>query len=152
MLSIGSLGHLFVLAAFVFSFVFLFSFLHSEKTEDQIAWYRFGRIAFYFHAFFLLASIVTLYYIILFDRFEYYYAFQHSSTLLPLYYKISSFWEGQEGSFLLWMFWNVLLGFYFSLKPFNKWNVSVMVVFGYTQFILTSMILGVVLFDFKIGS
>jgi len=152
MLSIGSLGHLFVLAAFVFSFIFLFSFLHSEKTEDQIAWYRFGRIAFYFHAFFLLASIVTLYYIILFDRFEYYYAFQHSSTLLPLYYKISSFWEGQEGSFLLWMFWNVLLGFYFSLKPFNKWNVSVMVVFGYTQFILTSMILGVVLFDFKIGS
>ena len=111
MLSIGSLGHLFVLAAFVFSFVFLFSFLHSEKTKDQIAWYRFGRIAFYFHAFFLLASIVTLYYIILFDRFEYYYSFQHSSTLLPLYYKISSFWEGQEGSFLLWMFWNVFFSF-----------------------------------------
>ena len=152
MLNIGSLGHLFVLAAFVFSFIFLLSFLRSEKSKDQIAWYKFGRIAFCFHAFFVLASIATLYYIILFDRFEYYYAFQHSSTLLPLYYKISSFWEGQEGSFLLWMFWNVLFGFYFSLKPFTKWNVSVMVVFGYTQFMLTSMILGIVVFDFKIGS
>ena len=66
MLNIGSLGHLFVLAAFVFSFIFLLSFLRSEKSKDQIAWYKFGRIAFCLHAFFVLASIATLYYIILF--------------------------------------------------------------------------------------
>lgn len=32
-------------------------------------------------------------------------------TQLPMKYIISSFWEGQEGAFLLWQFWLVIMGF-----------------------------------------
>ncbi len=38
------------------------------------------------------------------------YVWSYSDNLLPLNYLISSFWGGQEGSFLLWIFWGVLLG------------------------------------------
>jgi cytochrome c-type biogenesis protein CcmF len=38
------------------------------------------------------------------------YVWSYSDNLLPLHYLISTFWGGQEGSFLLWIFWGVLLG------------------------------------------
>ncbi len=152
MFTVGEIGHFFILASFIFSLIFMVGYLFSEKSSEKISWFKFSKISFWAHAFFILATISTLYYIIINDRFEYYYAFQHSSTLLPIYYKVSSFWEGQEGSFLLWMFWNVIIGIYFSFKPFSRWSVSVMIVIGFTQLILTSMILGIVFLDIKIGS
>ena len=152
MFTAGEIGHLFILASFIFSLIFMVGYLFSEKSSEKISWFKFSKISFWAHAFFILATISTLYFIIINDRFEYYYAFQHSSTLLPIYYKVSSFWEGQEGSFLLWMFWNVIIGIYFSFKPFSRWSISVMIVIGFTQLILTSMILGIVFLDIKIGS
>lgn len=38
------------------------------------------------------------------------YVANFSSSDLPWYYKLSSAWAGQEGSFLLWAFWTALLG------------------------------------------
>ena len=38
------------------------------------------------------------------------------------------------------------------LKPDSRWNTSLMVVLGFTQLLLSSMILGVVIYDLKIGS
>jgi cytochrome c-type biogenesis protein CcmF len=152
MFTVGNIGHLFVLSSFVFSFVFFVSYLISEKSKDKILWIKFGKVGFWLHTFSLFSVIIVLYYIIISDNFRYYYAFQHSSSLLPLYFKISSFWEGQEGSFLLWMFWNVIIGIYFILKPDSKWNSSLIVVLGFTQLLLSSMILGVVIYDLKIGS
>ena len=152
MFKIGNIGHLFVLASFVFSFIFLLSYVISEKSKNNLSWFRFGRLNFLLHFISIIGVIISLYIIIISDSFEYYYAFQHSSNLLPIYYKISSFWEGQEGSFLLWMFWNILIGLYFSIKPYSNWNASIMAVIGFTQLILTSMILGIVFLDIKIGS
>ncbi len=152
MFTIGNIGHLFVISSFVFSLSFLLGYLILEKNKDQNAWLRFSRLNYLLHTISIFGVIVCLYTILISDDFRYYYAFQHSSLLLPIYYKISSFWEGQEGSFLLWMFWNVLIGLYFSLKPPSKWNISVMVVIGFTQLLLSSMILGVVFYDIKIGS
>ena len=117
MFTIGNIGHLFVISSFVFSLSFLLGYLILEKNKDQNAWLRFSRLNYLLHTISIFGVIVCLYTILISDDFRYYYAFQHSSLLLPIYYKISSFWEGQEGSFLLWMFWNVLIGLYFSLKP-----------------------------------
>jgi cytochrome c-type biogenesis protein CcmF len=94
-----------------------------------------------------------LYYIISNHYFEYHYAWSHSSRSLPSHYIISCFWEGQEGSFLLWIFWNALLGI--ILIHTNKvWEAPVMVTFALVQAFLASMILGVVIpgLDVKIGS
>ena len=52
----------------------------------------------------------SLYYIISTHLFEYKYAWQHSSRALQVEYLLSCFWEGQEGSFMLWSFWHCVLG------------------------------------------
>jgi cytochrome c-type biogenesis protein CcmF len=151
---IGNMGHLSVITAFVFSLLATFSYYKFSVATDQLKrnkWLQNARIAYYVHVFSVMAIIFSLYYIISSHRYEYHYAYAHSSLTLPFYYMISSFWEGQEGSFLLWMFWNTLLGLaiIFSAK---KWEGPVMTVFSLVQAFLTSMILGVVIFNLKIGS
>ena len=152
MLSIGSFGHLFIISSFVFAILSTVSYYLVDSRKNSTSWYKFGRLSFSLHSFFLLASIALLYAILMGNKFEYYYAFQHTSILLPIYFKISAFWEGQEGSFLLWMFWNILIGFYFILKPYSKWNASIIMVISLVQCALTSMVLGVNFYDIKIGS
>ena len=152
MFTVGNIGHLLVISSFVFSLSFLIGYLISEKEQYKDDWIRFSKFSYLLHSLSIFGVIICLYIILITDNFLYYYAFQHTSILLPIYYKISSLWEGQEGSFLLWMFWNVIIGLYFSFKPISKWNVSIMVVIGFTQLLLSSMILGVVFYDVKIGS
>lgn len=65
---------------------------------------------------------------------------------------MSCFWEGQEGSFLLWTFWNVVLGLFLQRSLNNEWEAPVMAIFSLAQVFLASMILGVFLGDYKIGS
>ncbi len=150
--SIGSFGHLFIISSFVFAILSTVSYYLVDSRKNSTSWYKFGRLSFSLHSFFLLASIALLYAILLANKFEYYYAFQHTSILLPIYFKISAFWEGQEGSFLLWMFWNILIGIYFISRPYSKWNASIIMVISLVQCVLTSMVLGVNFYDIKIGS
>jgi len=75
---------------------------------------------------------------------------QYSSKDLPLKYIISCFWAGQEGSFLVWAFWQALIGV-IVLRIARKWESPVMMVFSLSQVFVTSMLLGVSLFGIKIG-
>ena len=150
--SIGDIGHFLLISSFVLSFVSLLGFIYHESSNYQHTWFKFASTSFYLHGLTTLFAISLIYYLIINNLFEYYYAFQHSSIELPLYFKISSFWEGQEGSFLLWIFWNILLGIIFINKKTNKWNTSVLIIISLTQLFLTSMVLGIIFFDFKIGS
>ena len=93
----------------------------------------------------MLAVVGCLFNIIYAHRYEYYYAWSHSSNHLPVHYMISCFWEGQEGSFLLWIFWHVVLGLlHHALQPASG-KRPVMAIFAVVQLFLTSMILGVVI-------
>lgn len=145
----GQLGHIFVIAAFVSSLLASYAF-YKGRNQDQ-AWASFGTKIFYVHAVAVLGIVVMLFVIISNHYFEYHYAYSHSSKLLPVYYQISCFWEGQEGSFLLWMFWNAVLGLVL-LKTNKFWKAPVMLIMCLTQLFLASMILGVVVFNVKIGS
>ena len=101
----------------------------------------------------MLGICVTLFVIISKHYFEYHYAYNYSDKKLPVYYLISTFWNGQEGSFMLWMFWQAVLGI--ILINTNKfWEAPVMTVFALVQAFLASMILGVVIpgLDIRIGS
>jgi cytochrome c-type biogenesis protein CcmF len=60
------------------------------------------------HSFSILAVIFMLFFIMIKRYYEYEYVWGHTSDDLPFKYIFSAFWEGQEGSFLLWMFWNVV--------------------------------------------
>ena len=154
-LGIGNLGHGFTILAFVsalFSAVYFMVATQAKDPLKQTTWKRYGRIAFWVHATSVIGIVVSLYYIIANNYFEYHYAWSHTSTVLPTEYRISAFWEGQEGSFLLWMFWHAILGV--ILIRINRfWESSVMTIFALVQAFLSSMILGVVVFgSLKIGS
>jgi len=147
---IGYLGHFFVILSFVSAAVAIYSFYNQEKIASP-SWIRFSKIAYYVHFISVLGVMVTLFLIINRHYFEYHYAWKYSSKLLPVYYQVSAFWNGQEGSFLLWTFWNAILGL--ILLHTNKyWRASVMTVISVSQVLLTSMVLGIVIFNIKIGS
>lgn len=145
----GQLGHVFVIISFVTSLFASYAFFRGRNQEKS--WTTFGSRIFYIHAISVLGIVGTLFYLITNHYFEYHYVFSHSSRILPVYYQISCFWEGQEGSFLLWMFWNAVLGL-ILIRTNNFWKAPVMLVMSLTQLFLASMILGVVIGDFKIGS
>ncbi|HNC31710.1 MAG TPA: cytochrome c biogenesis protein CcsA, partial [Cyclobacteriaceae bacterium] len=153
---IGHLGHLFVIISFVAAIATAFSYFKATNTSDlslKSQWLINGRVGFYIHATAVLGICVTLFAIISNHYFEYHYAYSHSDKKLPTYYLISTFWNGQEGSFLLWMFWHAIIGI--VLIYVNKfWEAPVMTVFALVQAFLASMILGVVIpgIEFKIGS
>ena len=150
---IGNLGHFMTIVAFVSALVTAFAYFQYFKANEieKASWRRFSRISFYIHGVSSAMIAFSLFEIIYNHRFEYFYAYSHSSKALPVHYMISSFWEGQEGAFILWIVWNVLLGV--TLIHTNKfWEGPVMIVFALVQAFLVSMILGVVIGDLKLGS
>lgn len=116
-------------------------------------WRTLARWAFYVHGVAIVGVATCLFYIIFNHYFEYHYAWSHSSLALPLRYMIACFWESQEGSFLLWLFWNAVLGAILINTTGSKWEAPMMTIFALVQAFLASMILGVVFGGtFKIGS
>jgi len=153
---IGNLGHVFILTSFITSLVAAFCYLRAQLETDPLKsheWTINARTAFYMHSFSIVGIAFCLFYIINNHYFEYHYAYSHSSLHLEVQYVISSFWNGQEGSFLLWMFWQSIIGIVL-IQTQKKWEAPVMVVFGCVQAFLASMILGVVIpgIDLKLGS
>ena len=66
-------------------------------------------------------------------------------------YIASCFWEGQEGSFLLWTTWHVILG-WVLVGTAKKWEFGTLMLLAMVQVFLTSMLLGIYIGDLKIGS
>lgn len=153
---IGNLGHLFVITSFVTAAVSAFAYFKAQQSSNlqrQQHWKQNGRLAFYAHSIAVVGIVASLFYIIYQHYFEYHYAYAHSSRHLPGQYMISCFWEGQEGSFLLWLFWHACLGLVL-IRTQKTWEAPVMAIFGTVQVFLASMILGVVIpwVDLKLGS
>lgn len=154
--SIGNLGHIFVIASFVFSlFASVFYLRAAQLTDPQSArqWRQNGAFFFCGQVIAVIGIVIALYTIIFNHYFEYNYAYSYTDRKLPWFYLVSTFWNGQEGSFLLWMFWNALLGVVL-IRFAGRWEARVMMVFSFIQVFLTSMILGIVIpgLDIKIGS
>jgi cytochrome c-type biogenesis protein CcmF len=104
------LGNLLLLLAFVaalFSFLF---FLVGAKDKER--YLLAGKKIYYL--FFLFVSLASFYlfYLFLSHHFQVEYVYGYSSSDLPWFYLISSFWAGQEGTFLLWLFFGAILGIF----------------------------------------
>jgi cytochrome c-type biogenesis protein CcmF len=161
--TIGHVGHLSVIVAFVTALVAAFAYFRASR-HSATDWQTFGRWAFAVHAVAVLSVVVSLYTIIYNHYFEYHYAWDNSSRALPTQYVISSFWQDQEGSFLLWIFWQAVLGV-ILVATFRRKNgatrtgkpsleAPAMAIFALVQAFLCSMILGVIVpgLALKIGS
>lgn len=147
----GKIGQFFVILSFGASLLSLISYFFATKNPDEKSWKLLGRVGFFINALSVFVIGATLFYIIYNHYFEYHYAFAHSDDQLPTHYIISSFWEGQEGSFWLWMFWQVVLGFFLVFKA-NTWESPVMTFVMLCQTFLASMLIGVEVLGTRIGS
>ncbi|MFB5946869.1 heme lyase CcmF/NrfE family subunit [Albibacterium profundi] len=149
----GQLGQFFIVLSFGAALLSFIGYLCATiyKDESSATWKKIGRISFWVNSAAVIGIGSTLYYIIYNHLFEYHYAFAHSSTKLPVYYIISSFWEGQEGSFWLWMFWQAMLGGILVFKA-KSWESSVMTTVMLCQLVLASMLLGIEVLGERVGS
>lgn len=160
----GKLGHFFVLLSFVSSIgAAVCYFLSVQKAgtngswrdlpshSSSVQWKKLARLFFITQVISVFAVFSILFYIIYNHYFEYKYAWQHSSKTLETKYLLSCFWEGQEGSFLLWSIWHCIVGLIFIRKE-KEWEAPVMTVVSFAQVLLATMILGVTVFDWQIGS
>ena len=152
-LAIGNWGKFAVYLSFGAALFSAFSYILSFKggVENKTFWRNMGRAGFYTHSAAVVSIFVILFVIIQRHYFEYQYAWQHSSTALPLKYMVSCFWEGQEGSFLLWMVWHVVIGNILMFTA-RSWESPVMAIISIAQIMLSTMLLGIEFLGSKIGS
>jgi len=150
----GQLGNFFIILSLVASLVATFSYFKSAQSKtdnDGFYWKKLARYAFIIESFSVLAIFVILFYIIHNHLFEYHYAWKHSSLSLEFKYLLACFWEGQEGSFMLWSFWHCVLGL-ILIKTSKQWEAPVMTVISFMQVCLATMIAGLYVFGWKMGS
>lgn len=145
---IGNLGHAAVVIAVISALgASIFYAICNQKDKYK----GLSRVLMTIHVAAVFIVVAALFGIIYNHYFEYHYAWQHSSKELPWYFMLSCFWEGQEGSFLLWMFWNAVLCL-ILLKKAKEWEAPVLSIISLVQFALASMLLGIDLGDIVIGS
>ncbi len=147
----GNLGHLAVVLAFGTSILATIAYFFAAQKPLETGWQKIANTAFHVHTFSVLSIVGILFFIIHQHLFEYHYAWQHSSRELPVQYMISCFWEGQEGSFLLWIFWQMVIG-NILLRTAGSWTNPVMTILMLSQIALTSMLIGVHVLGYKVGS
>ena len=150
----GQLGHFFAILSLVASLLATIAFFKATNTIDpnqKNSWLRLARVSFFAETISVIAIFASLYFIISNHLFEYKYAWQHSSKALQVEYLLSCFWEGQEGSFMLWSFWHCVLGWVLIWRA-KKWEAPVMTVVSFMQFCLATMLIGIYFFNAKVGS
>ena len=90
----------------------------------------------------VMGVLASLYYLIFTNQFQYHYVWHHTSLSTPFWFKVSCLWEGQEGSFLLWNFWNALIIVVLSFSK-NKVVKKGLLFLIPVQLVLLTMVMGI---------
>ncbi len=138
---IGHVLHASVIIGFLASLNAIVGYSKSVR-DPASSWMKYGRLAFYLQGLMVFVTIFLIFFAMLNHYYEYEYVRHHISDDLPFKYIFAAFWEGQEGSFLLWMFWNVVLGLVLIRKS-GPWEAPVMAIYAVLQLLLFSMLLGI---------
>jgi cytochrome c-type biogenesis protein CcmF len=150
----GQLGHFFVVFSFVAVLLSTAGYYMAtlrRNEQDHLGWQNIGRFGFLLHGLATLGVIGTLFYILTGKMYEYQYAWANVSDDLPVKYVFSAFWKEQQGSFLLWSFWHIVLGIVLIMRA-KKWEAPVMTFICLAELIIASMILGLYFGNFRLGA
>ncbi len=149
----GQLGNALVFLSFAAALLAAFAYFRSAQNDEleNGSWRKLGRISFYIHSLAVIGIMSTLFCMIFRHYYEYYYVWEHSNNAMPKRYTLACFWEGQEGSFLLWTFWQVVIG-NILIRSSKQWEAPVLSTLSLVQAFLASMLLGFYIFGVKIGS
>ncbi len=147
----GMIGNFSTSLSFVCAIVAVISFYMASREDDNSGWFLIGKQAFRIHSLSVAGTIATLFYLLVNHYYEYNYVWQHSNNEMPFRYILACFWEGQEGSLILWTFWNLTLGNIFMRKS-KAFLAPNMVIISMAQVFLSSMVLGIYVMGYKFGS
>jgi cytochrome c-type biogenesis protein CcmF len=138
-----SIGHISIFIAFLSSVgAAIFFFNQAKKgsplkpNQSESKWRKILPIRLYYISLAagLIASVV-LYQALFSHQFQYSYVAHYSSTDLPLFYLISAFWAGQEGTFLLWSVMAGIMGLVFIKNTKNEDGNAMAVVSAFIGFL-----------------
>lgn len=148
---IAEAGRWFLSVAFISSVfamvLYAYASIRQNKKAEQISNWLWG-----LKGILVTGASAALIYLIMTHQFQYFYVWNYTSLDLETKYLFSAFYGGQEGSFLLWVFFAFLVGLGLIKWTRKPYRGPVMFVMALTQFFLLSMILG---WDFgfaKIGA
>ncbi|HAD14303.1 MAG TPA: cytochrome c assembly protein [Saprospirales bacterium] len=150
----GQLGHFLAVLSFVAALmatVAYFLATQQKETDGFAGWRSLGRFSFLLHGLTTFGVIGILFWILTGKMYEYQYAWANISDYLPLRYVFSAFWKEQQGSFLLWSFWHIILGIILMFKA-GRWETSVLTVICLAEAFIGSMILGIYFGEFRFGA
>ncbi|MCC7246730.1 MAG: cytochrome c biogenesis protein CcsA, partial [Saprospiraceae bacterium] len=150
----GQIGHLCVLLSFIAALLstvsYFFATQYRQRAEYE-SWRNLGRFSFLLHGLATFSVIATLFVILTGKMYEYQYAWANISDDLPQRYVFSAFWKEQQGSFLLWSFWHIVLSLVIMLRG-GKWETPVMTVIALAEVFISCMMLGLYFGDFRFGA
>ncbi len=136
-----NLGMSLIVGAFTASIVSAMFYFLASKEELQAnrkaPVHKSGKFKNARYAFFVSIGLITIaslyfYYLIFTHQFQVKYIYQYSSRDLPFGFLLSTFWAGQEGSFLFWTLCISWLGLIF-IKRAKRYENSGMVVVNLIQ-------------------
>ena len=150
---IGKVGHFLILLAFFSALLAAVSYWLSAanlNNQKEFSWKAIGRNSFIVHCVSVLGVVSLVFYMMAAKKYAYSYVYQHASNDLPFRYLFAAFWEGQEGSTMLWAFWHVILSLIF-LRKAKQWEAPVLGTVAMVQVFLVSMLLGIYFFGHRVG-
>lgn len=116
-------GVLTLIAALITTLISAYFYFTSRNGDTQLL--KTARIFYKITFGIILFASSYLLYLILSHQFQYDYIYRYSSRDLPLGYLISSFWAGQEGSYLFWTLCISIFGMIFipTAKQYESWGM-----------------------------
>lgn len=141
-MNIGSVSIILAFVTTLYSGFYYFRLMRTEQVKVKSAKAKKNqqsklkienaRIGYYITVALISVASLFLFYLFVTYQFKYKYVYGYSSRDLPLGYLISSFWAGQEGSFLFWTLINSWLGIIF-IKTSRQFEVRGMFFFSIIQ-------------------
>ncbi len=134
------IGTIFLIIAFIGGVAAVAAYYRAATGRTNLL--SLARIGMYLSAVGIIAASATLLYAILQHDFSNAYVWGYSSKSLPLHFLVSTFYAGQEGSFMFWVLCSAILSF-FLLRYTRGRNLEahVMAIFLATQSFLLLLLL-----------
>ena len=152
---LGTIGQLLLFVAFLASALSGAAYsiaARRAETAGAPGWKTLGRASWGVVVLTAAGAFALLAYLLFTCQYQYAYVYEHASNSLPWYFTLASLWEGQEGSFLLWVFYTGLVGGALLAWAPRDYEAPVMAVVAGCQFFLASMIVGLPLGPVEIGA
>ncbi|MFH2036523.1 MAG: cytochrome c biogenesis protein CcsA [Candidatus Zixiibacteriota bacterium] len=115
-----------------------FSFLATALGKKNL--FQLAKNAFFVQMALVIIAVAYLWYLFFSHDYSIKYVYEYSSNDLPFFYLVSSLWAGQDGTYLLWLFFSSIFGLIIirRAKQYTNWG---MVFFTLVNAFLFAMLL-----------